>query len=261
MKALAKIDRIAVLVSVGHHRVSGVSCYSRNDAAALEIARALAKEHGAKLEVLHAGDPSNLALTDYLALGAPRVDVLPCGDADDAAALLADRLRGVPLVLTGTRAEGAYDTGTFPYRLAEALGYPLVDSALDLAVNGERLSVTQFLPKGFRRSVDAALPSVVAIHPQAAVTPRYAYARAVEGTIEAQRAAPTRDANADAWRIGPVERKPIKLVAAEKRSGHARMLTATTTESRGGNVVIEGTSVEKAQVILGYLREHRLIDY
>ena len=45
MKSLEKIDRIAVLVSVGHHRVSGVSCYSRNDAAALEIARTLAAQH------------------------------------------------------------------------------------------------------------------------------------------------------------------------------------------------------------------------
>ena len=51
------------------------------------------------------------------------------------------------------------------------------------------------------------------------------------------------------------------FVAAEKRSGHARMLSATTTESRGGNVVNEGSSVEKAQVILAYLREHQLIDY
>jgi electron transfer flavoprotein beta subunit len=261
MKAFAKLDRIAVLVSVGHHRVSGASCYSRNDAAALEIARTLAKEHGAALEVLHAGDASNLALTDYLALGAPRVDVLPCGEADDAAALLADRLRGVPLVLTGTRAEGAYDTGMLPYRLADALGYALVASALDVSLRDDRLLVTQFLPKGFRRSVDAAFPAVVAIHPQAAVTPRYAHARAAAGTVEAQRTAPSRDADAQAWRLGPVERKPVKLVAAEKRSGHARMLTATTTESRGGNVVIEGSSVEKAQAILGYLREHRLIDY
>ncbi|TPQ37686.1 drug:proton antiporter, partial [Burkholderia ubonensis] len=64
-----------------------------------------------------------------------------------------------------------------------------------------------------------------------------------------------------AWKVGPIERKPVKLVAAEKRSGHARMLSATTTESRGGNVVNEGSSVEKAQVILAYLREHQLIDY
>ena len=43
MKSTDKLDRIAVLVSVGHHRVSGASCYSRNDAAALEIARTLAQ--------------------------------------------------------------------------------------------------------------------------------------------------------------------------------------------------------------------------
>ncbi|MGN6649643.1 electron transfer flavoprotein subunit beta/FixA family protein [Trinickia sp.] len=261
MKAQGKLERIAVLVSVGRHRVSGVSCYSRNDASALEIGRTLAQAHGARLEVLHAGDASNLALTDYLALGAPRVDVLACGDGDDAAALLAERLRGVSLVLTGTRAEGAYDTGMLPYRLADALGYALVDSALDLALEGDRLAVTQFLPKGFRRKVDAALPAVVAVHPQAAAAPRYAYARAVAGSIEAHRTDPVRDPGTGAWRIAPVERKPVKLAALEKRSGHARMLTATTTESRGGNVVIEGTSVEKAQVILGYLREHRLIDY
>ncbi|PMS21968.1 drug:proton antiporter [Trinickia dabaoshanensis] len=261
MKAQMKLDRIAVLVSVGRHRVSGVSCYSRNDACALDIARTLAQANGATLEVVHAGDPSNLALTDYLALGAPRVDVLTCADGDDAAALLADRLRGVPLVLTGMRAEGAYDTGTLPYRVADALGYALIDAALDMAIEGERVSVTQFLPKGFRRRLDAALPAVVTVHPQAAAKPRYAYARTVEGSIEPQRTVCVRDADADAWQTAPAQRKPIKLAAAEKRSGHARMLTATTTESRGGNVVIEGTSVEKAQAILGYLREHRLVDY
>lgn len=261
MKSTDKLDRIAVLVSVGRHRVSGASCYSRNDAAALEIARTLARQHGAALDVLHAGDASNLALTDYLALGAPRVDVLPCADGGDAAAVLADRLRGVPLVLTGTRAEGAYDSGTLPYLVAEALGYTLIDSALDVTVENGGVAVTQFLPKGFRRNVAGTLPAVVAVHPQAPVSPRYAYARSVEGSIAPQRAAAPRDAGADAWRVAPAARKPVKLVAAEKRSGHARMLTATTTESRGGNVVIEGTSVEKAQAILGYLREHRLVDY
>ncbi|WP_206956766.1 electron transfer flavoprotein subunit beta/FixA family protein [Trinickia acidisoli] len=261
MKALGKLDRIAVLVSVAHHRVNGASCYSRNDAVALEIARTLAQAHGAQLEVLHAGDGSNLALTDYLALGAPRVDVLTCGDNDDAAAVLAERLRGVPLVLTGTRAEGAYDTGMLPYRAADALGYALIDAALDLAIESDRIRITQFLPKGFRRSVEAALPAVVAVHPQAAVTPRYAYARAAAGTVEPHRVRAPHDAHVDAWRIAPAQRKPIKLAAVEKRSGHARMQSATTTESRGGNVVIEGTSVEKAQAILGYLREHRLVDY
>lgn len=102
---------------------------------------------------------------------------------------------------------------------------------------------------------------MVAVHPLAGVTPRYAYARQRAGSIDTSHVAPPLSADAAEWSIAAAQRKPVRLAAQEKRSGHARMLSATTTESRGGSVVIEGTSVEKAQVILGYLREHQLIDY
>ncbi|TKC81291.1 electron transfer flavoprotein subunit beta/FixA family protein [Trinickia terrae] len=261
MNDTRKLKRIAVLVSAGSHPVSGAACYSRNDAAALDIARTLAKHHQATLEVLHAGDASNLALADYLALGAESVDVLACGDGDDAASALAQRLQGCDLVLTGTRAEGAYDTGMLPYRIAAVLGYPLIGSAVDVSVDDGRVGVRQFLPKGLRRRVDAALPAVVAVHPLANAAPRYAYARLRAGSIVKSRTALQPDLEAAQWTMAKAERKPVKLAAAEKRSGHARMLSATTTESRGGSVVIDGSSVEKAQVILAYLREHQLIDY
>jgi electron transfer flavoprotein beta subunit len=256
-----KLNRIAVLVSVGRHPVSGVARYSRNDAAALEMGRLLSSQHAARLDVLHAGDPTNPALEEYLALGAERVEVLDCADDSDAVAALAVRLRDYELVLTGTCAEGAFDSGMLPYRLADALGFPLLGAAVEATINEGRVTVRQFLPKGVRRRVDAALPAVVAVHPLASVTPRYAYARQRAGSIETSRVSPPISAEAAAWRIWPAQRKPVRLVAQEKRSGHARMLSATTTESRGGSVVIEGTSVEKAQVILGYLREHQLIDY
>jgi len=256
-----KFERIAVLVSVGCHPVSGVARYSRNDAAALEMGRALAKEHGASLDVLHAGDPQNPALEDYLALGAARVEVLTCGADDDAVATLAPRVKGYDLVLTGTCAEGAFDSGMFPYELADALGYPLVGACVEASVADGKVTVRQFLPKGVRRRVQVSLPAVVAVHPLAAVTPRYAYARLRAGAIDTQQVQPRQSADAAQWTVAVAERKPVRLAAAEKRSGHARMLSATTTESRGGSVVIEGTSVEKAQVILGYLREHQLIDY
>ncbi|MBR8062926.1 electron transfer flavoprotein subunit beta/FixA family protein [Burkholderia ambifaria] len=261
MNAPRQLQRIAVLVSVGRHPVSGTARYSRNDAAALEVGRQLAEKHRATLDVIHAGDPANEALAEYLALGARQVEVLACRDGDDAAHALAARVEGYDLVLTGTRAEGAYDTGMLPYRVAATLGYPLVGSAVDVTVDGGRAAVRQFLPKGLRRRVDAALPAVVAVHPLANVEPRYAYARLRAGTIRPLLTATGADAEAAAWKVGAIERKPVKLVAAEKRSGHARMLSATTTESRGGNVVNEGSSVEKAQVILAYLREHQLIDY
>jgi len=256
-----KLERIGVLVSTGRHPVSGVPRYSRNDAASLETGRTLAQEHGAKLDVLHAGDPTNPALEDYLALGAARVEVLTCAEDGDAVAVLATRLQGYDLVLTGTCAEGAFDSGMLPYQVADALGYPLLQSAVDVSIADGGVTVRQFLPKGVRRRVRVALPAVVAIHPLAAVTPHYAYARLRAGSVDTQHVASRPHTDAAQWTIAPAQRKPVRLAAAEKRSGHARMLSATTTESRDGSVVIEGTSVEKAQVILDYLREHQLIDY
>ena len=257
--------KIAVLVSVGRHPVSGTARYSRNDAAALTLALSLTRAHNATLDVLHAGDPSNPALKEYLALGARSVEVLDIAATPqmqaDAAAPLAARLRGYDLVLTGTRAEGAFDSGMLPYRVANALEMPLVGAAVDITLRDGCAEVRQFMPKGLRRRVEVRLPAVIAVHPLANAAPTYAYARLREGTIRpvATQAA----ANPDdlAWTVRPAAAKPVRLAAAEKRSGHARMLSATTTESRGGSVVIEGSSVEKAQVILAYLREHQLVDY
>lgn len=261
--------KIAVLVSVGRHPVSGVARYSRNDAAALTLALALVKTHQATLDVLHAGDPSNPALQEYLALGAHSVEVLETNASDGMqadATQLAARLRGYDLVLTGTRAEGAFDSGMLPYRVAAALDMPLVGAAVDVALRDGCAEVRQFMPKGLRRRVEVRLPALIAVHPLANATPTYAYARLREGTIRPVGASSLVNADATnpdnlAWTTRPVTAKPVRLAAAEKRSGHARMLSATTTESRGGSVVIEGSSVEKAQVILAYLREHQLVDY
>jgi electron transfer flavoprotein beta subunit len=251
--------KIAVLVSTGRHPVSGVARYSRNDAAALAIGIDIAKAQGAQLDVLHAGDPANPALAEYLALGAPKVEVL--NTSGDACAALSARLAGYDLVLTGTRAEGAYDSGTLPYKLADALDMLLVGAAVDVSVTKEGVEVRQFMPKGLRRRVRAPLPALVAVHPLANAAPRYAYARMKEGRVAPVAASASADRENAAWSIAPVTAKPKRLAAPEKRSGHARMLGATTTESRGGSVVIEGSSVEKAQVILSYLREHQLVDY
>ena len=264
-----RISKIAVLVSVGRHPVSGTARYSRNDAAALTLATRLAAQHHATLDVLHAGEPTNPALREYLALGAAKVEVLAVAVGDEIAPALTARLKGYDLVLTGTRAEGTEDSGMLPYQLADALGVALLASAVDVdieadieaGVDATQVTVRQFLPKGLRRRVRASLPALVAVHPMANATPRYAYAKLREGTIEPVLVSAANASESNAWPIKPATAKPVRLAAAEKRSGHARMLSATTTESRGGSVVIEGTSVEKAQVILAYLREHQLVDY
>ena len=256
-----RLRKIAVLVSVGRHPVSDTARYSRNDAAALTLALGLATRHQATLDVLHAGDPANPALRDYLALGAAKVEVLTVEAGVDVAPLLSARLRGYDLVLTGTRAEGTDDSGMLPYQLADAMELPLLGSAVDIDVEGGNVVVRQFLPKGLRRRVRASLPAVIAVHPMANATPRYAYAKLRAGAVEPVASRSPTSSDRAAWSVKPATAKPVRLAAAEKRSGHARMLSATTTESRGGSVVIEGTSVEKAQVILAYLREHQLVDY
>ena len=255
------LRKIAVLVSIGRHPVSGTARYSRNDAAALTLAARLATQHQATLDVLHAGDPTSPALREYLALGAVKVEVLAVAAGDEIAPALSARLKGYDLVLTGTRAEGTEDSGMLPYQLADAMGIPLLASAVDIEVEAAHVTVRQFLPKGLRRRVQASLPALVAVHPMANATPRYAYAKLREGTIQNVLVSAAGASDTSSWSVKPATAKPVRLVAAEKRSGHARMLSATTTESRGGSVVIEGTSVEKAQVILAYLREHQLVDY
>ncbi|WP_347557464.1 electron transfer flavoprotein subunit beta/FixA family protein [Robbsia sp. KACC 23696] len=262
------MTKIAVMVSIGRHPVSGTWRYSRNDAAALACGLALVAEDSAQatLDVWHAGDPGNPALRDYLALGAGRINVMPLGDDEDAVAALGDVLKNYTLILTGSRADLGLASGMVPYALASRLGASVVPDAVTLTVRGGDVAVRQFLPKGVRRTVSATLPAVVAVHPLAEATPRFAYARMQAGrVVTAQRAATRDDAAASgvhaAWRWAPANAKPVRLAAVEKRSGHARMLSATTTESRGGNVVNAGSPVEKAQMILAYLREHQLVDY
>jgi electron transfer flavoprotein beta subunit len=255
------LRRLAVLVSIGRHPVSGKARYSRNDAAALTLALSLACKHSAALDVLHAGDAANPALKEYLALGASRIEVLETSPDAEIVDALRERLKGYDLVLTGTRAEGAHDSGMFPYQLADALGIALLGAAVDIEADAGNIVIRQFLPKGLRRRVQASLPALVAVHPMANATPRYAYAKLREGSIESVAVNAAQSPANEQWTVKPATTKPVRLAAPEKRSGHARMMSATTTESRGGSVVIEGTSVEKAQVVLAYLREHQLVDY
>jgi electron transfer flavoprotein beta subunit len=267
--------KIAVLVSVGRHPVSGVWRYSRNDAAALAAGLALLPpgdtlSHNAaampQLDVWHAGDPSNPALREYLAVGAQRVNVLPIEEGDDATDALSEILKNYDLLLTGTRAEVGMGSGMLPYAVAARMRARVLHDATRVTFEGDEVRVKQFLPKGLRRNVAATLPAVVVVHPLAELTPRFAYARMQRGQIDtapitAGTSAPDATDSTGQWQWTPARAKPIRLAAGEKRSGHARMVSATTTESRGGSVVNSGSPVEKAQMILAYLREHQLVDY
>ncbi|AMP03792.1 drug:proton antiporter [Collimonas pratensis] len=261
MKQLA-IRRIAVLVSIGRHPVSGVPRYSRNDAAALGLAHDLARHAlDISIDVIHAGQADNPALPEYLALGATRVSVIEPAADQDVLPALQEQLQGYDLVLCGSRAESGEASGMLPYRLAARLNLPLLAGVIAVTSGSDAIVAEQFLPKGRRREVVLSLPALLTVHSLAPSRLRYAYARLRAGRISSQAFPAGTGTAGSEWRIENVKALPRKLAAPEKRSGHARMQAATVAESRGGKVLQEGSAADKAQAVLAYLREHHLVDY
>lgn len=253
---------VAVLVSSGRHPVSGRARASPGDVAALDIARRL----GGNLDVFHCGSGDDPALQDYLAYGAARIAIV--GGRGDPIEALADRLDPFDVVVTGSRAERGECSGLLPYMLANRLHRSIVGNVLDAKVESGEAIVRQFLPKGKRRRIAVGLPTVLAVHPLAPVATRYAHVSKVHGRIDwpcagaEDRQRSARDGSAgDVWVRSAASRQLVKLKAQEMKAGHARMLSAVAGEAKSGIVAIEGTDVEKAQMLLAYLREHRLIDF
>lgn len=251
---------IAVLLSAGRHPVSGAPRACRGDAVALALGRRLG---GVDVLALHAGSMDEPALRDYLALGAGSVEVLAVPAGSDVAAPLAKKLAGVDLILTGSRTEQGAGSGILPYALARLLGRPIVSNVLEACIEGNEVRIRQFLPKGQRRGIAAPLPAILVVHPLAPAEIRYAYARRMSGRI-GETAAEARSSEAGispVWSVETGPRRPQILRAEDKKSAHARLLAATVSEAKGGVVAIDGSSVDKAQVMLSFLRDHRLVDF
>lgn len=249
--------KIAVLVSSSVHPVSGIPRRSSNDAAALEVARQVPDS---EVVVLHAGDASDAALPGYLAAGVEEIIVISMQPGDDAVEALLPCVADSDLILSGTRAEHGEASGMVPYLIAHALQRPLVAQGLALEARGNVVQVTQFLPRGTRRRIEVRTPAVVSVHPMAPVRPRYAFAKRRAGRIRVVPGSRRGEVPSDAWVCRPTTRAPHKLVAVQDMKGHARMLAAVTSDTRAGRVVNDGSDVEKAQVLLAYLREHGYVD-
>lgn len=268
------MKQIAVLVSSTKHPISGMPRHHRNDSLALQLGLNLANKHAATLQVLHAGDANNPALQDYLALGAGQIDVISA--TDNLVENLAELLKNTDLILTGTRAENAMDSGLLPYLLAAKLNLPVVAGALEISLHEDKshedtlhknhagenkLEVLQFLPKGQRRRIVVALPAVIAVHSLAPVALRFVHAqRGIDRINILANTLNDISASTTTWITEPL-RKAIKLKAQTKQTGHERLMEAISNKVKGGTVVNDGNNVEKAQVILRYLREHQLTKF
>ncbi|KMN83811.1 hypothetical protein VK98_01250 [Chromobacterium sp. LK11] len=244
--------KTAVLVAPAAHPVSGRPCAGAGDLAALALARRL----GRAFVVLHAGAADKDALADYLAQGAAAITVLDLpADSDPTPALIA-ALGGFELILCGERSGGGEASALLPYLLAEGLDRPLLPGVLELSEADGEWRALQGLAKGRRRRLAAQAPLLASVRPDGA-EPRWSWAGLQRGVLTRRTAA---GAPMPAPRLEPARR--ARALAAQRGSGLERLLGAIAGEAGGGGrVVKQGDSVEKAQAVLDYLRQHQLVDF
>jgi electron transfer flavoprotein beta subunit len=262
------ILKIAVLLSPGRHPLSGRVQAGASDAAAFELACSLLPpELLTFLCVSVDGAVGAADLRPYAALGATEIGLLAVASGAELVPALLARLRGFDLVICGLRSDGQEASGLLPYYLAEGLGLPLVTDVLHAQRVAGAVRVRQFLPKGLRRLLELSGPAVLAVHPRAPRTRQYAHARAAAGRVtrvDCAVATSTTYAVGAVWKYEAVTRRPRPLKAALRQSGHSRMVGAIgggDGAARGGDVVKQGNAVEKAQVLLTYLRDHGLVNF
>jgi len=247
---------ITVLVAGRSHAVSDRPTRSRADATAVALALGLNRP----VRLLTAGSMPEAVARDYLALGAPVLEILACDGSADVASALLPSLRDVPWVLTGSRAMDEPGSGVLPYALAARLGRPLVTDVLAMEADGAAWIVTQALPKGARRRLRVSAPAVLAISVAAPAMLRHSRADAMAGQIVRSAVATPMPGVLPGQRVPATKRRKL-LEARIQQSGHARMLGAIESPATGGTVLSTGTPDTKAQAVLDYLRAHSLVQF
>ena len=247
---------VTVLVAPRSHPTSQRLTRCQADATAATLALGLQLP----VRLLCAGHMPDAVARDYLALGAPVVEVLQCADDAPLLSTLLPALRDVALVLTGTRSEADQASGVLPYALAAALRRPVVTDVLSVQADGTGWIVTQALPKGARRRLKVQAPAVLAISAAAPLTLRHSLANAVAGKI-VRTASATVVPTSPFGTLVPTRKRRQLLEAKTVQSGHARMLGAIESPSTGGVVIQTGSVDAKAQAVLDYLRTHSLVTF
>lgn len=259
---------ISVLVSAGIHPASGRARRAQLDARAVELGLQLV---GSKLQLLHAGDPDNPCLRDYLGMGIPAVQVLPLSsDLDPVAGLVWQLQQDQPeIILAGCTTEQGNGSGLLPYVIATKLARPLVNNIVGFhSLSHDYAEVLQALPRGQRRILRVKLPFVATVD-KAAPSPRQsAFAVAQRGVIDAIAIPPEIVAQANTTgeslrQVQPARKRPRRLKAAldsGPTTAATRFKAATAKQANAGNRVIENQSPqEQAQAIFSLLLEEGVI--
>lgn len=256
--------KVAALVSVGRHPVTGRPRRAEYDARAVEIGLSLAAPED--LCLVHAGECSpetDAALRGYLGMGIAAIDVLqqPAG-ADIVPALEAWlRAAGPRLVLCGARGETGEGSGLVPFLLAERLGWSLVAGLAAVeSVERDTMTVLQALPRGQRRRLKVRLPAVVTVDAAAQPARQSAFGPARRGELRRLASEITPDAAAREWTTAPARKRAKRLKIVKASSARDRFKAAAAKAEGGGGQVLAGISAQQgAEAILKLLREEGVL--
>ena len=253
---------VAVLLSVGRHPASGRRVCADLDARALELALGL--DNPARVHAIHAGDPAEPALRDYLGMGIGELTVLAARDCD-VADPLADHLRRLrpAVVLAGSRAECGEASGMLPYQLAHLLGWRLIANAVSIASRDGGARVIQALPRGGRRAVQAGLPLLLTVDRAAAAARMSAYGAARRGRIRTVALEPG-DCSAPSipadWLERPARVRPRRLRALVQSSAAERLRSIQSMRAGSGTKLLNLDPQQAARAIWQYLLHEGLAE-
>jgi electron transfer flavoprotein beta subunit len=267
---------VAVLLSVGRHPASGRPRRAERDARALELA--LGQREDARVHAIHAGDPSEPALRDYLGMGLDRLTVLTSGRpaaaaevreggaAPDIEPILVGHLRRLHpgVVLCGAAAESGEAGGMLPYRLAEALSAQLVANVVSFTLRGDTARVIQALPRGAREALRVKLPVVLTVDRAAAEPRMSAFGPARRGLIDVVQVdvPPTAGSPAAAapdWIERPARVRPRRLRTMGQGSAGERLRAIQSVRAGAGNRLQGLGPREAARAIWQFLIDEQLL--
>lgn len=255
--------KIAVLVSIGINPVSRRERRAKCDAQALELAlRMRESDSNCEILVVHAGDPDNRVLKDYLGMGIDRIEVLQLEMQADPSLALADYLQQQQpdLVLTGHCAESGESSGSLPYVIAEKLAHPIVSSVMDLDLRGANVKLLQALPKGQRRNLGGSLPLVATVSPSAPVPRPTAYGRGLKGQLVIHQLHSLDKPNSGEWIKQQARKRPKRLKLMVGGSAAERLAQATELQEKGGELMVQPTPEQAAGAIFEFLVKEGLLD-
>ncbi len=248
---------IFVLLSESCHVDSGMPCRSPQDARALEIALNLATSNDKEIEALHAGNPDNPVLREYLGMGLAVLRVVSVPATAEVVMALGAYLepRHPRLILCGKQAGASESSGMLPYLLARHLAMPVVSDVIQVTLDQDRCHFTQALPHGCRRQLQLRLPAIAAVVSGPDPPTHFSYVQAKRGCVTSETVPFTTDQRPQSWQKSAIKKRVKYIRKPGGTSAAERALAATQTAAGGDKTHLETTPDKSALAILAFLEK------